>query len=96
METTLEITDNDEPTDKQLTDAFKKACHEFGDCVSDYESDEFEQEFKDQLDKLLMEDTIQNLIDQGLVTAMVRDDGQIGYILTEKGNLVAEASLAQI
>jgi hypothetical protein len=93
METTdqpISITDDD-PTDEQLTLAFQRACREFGDCVADYESDEFTQEFHDQLNRILNEEAIQGLIDNGLMTAMVRDDGAIGYIPTSFGKQVAEA-----
>lgn len=89
--TPIEISDDD-PTDEQLQLAFKRARSEFGDCVADYESDEFSKEFHDQLNHILNEATIQSLIDKGLMTAMVRDDGEIGYILTEMGQEVAEAS----
>lgn len=89
-DTTIQITPDDDPTDEQLQKAFKQACKEFGDCVADYESDEFEKEFADQLNQILTEDTIQNLIDKGLVTAMVRDDGYIGYMVTELGQKIAD------
>lgn len=94
METTNQptlITD-DNPTDEQLTIAFKRACHEFGDCVADYESDEFTEEFRDQLNRILNEEAIQALIDKDLMTAIVRDDGEIGYITTPFGKQVAEAA----
>lgn len=88
--------DSDEPTDDQLQSAFKKACGEFGDCVADYESDEFTEEFGKQLNNILTEDAIKDLIDKGLMTAMVREDGQIGYILTEQGSEVAEVATALV
>jgi hypothetical protein len=87
----IQITD-DNPTDEQLELAFKRASKEFGDCVADYESDEFTTEFHDQLNLILNEETIKGLIDKGLMTAMVRDDGEIGYMLTPAGRQVAEAS----
>lgn len=83
---------DDNPTDEQLTLAFKRACHEFGDCVADYESNEFTKEFHDQLNRILNEEAIQGLIEKGLMTAMVRDDGKIGYITTPFGKQVAEAA----
>lgn len=91
----IQITD-DEPTDDQLDTAFKRSCHEFGDCVADYESDEFTKEFHDQLNRILTEDTIRGLIDKGFVTSMVRDDGEIGYVLTSSGSEVAEAASQQM
>lgn len=91
----IQITDDD-PTDEQLQQAFKKACREFGDCVADYESDEFTQEFHEQLNNILNEAAIQTLMDKGLMTPMVRDDGEIGYVLTDLGNEVAEASSALV
>jgi hypothetical protein len=87
----IEITD-DNPTDKQLDQAFKKACREFGDCVADYESDEFTTEFHDQLNLILNEEAIQNLINKGLMTAVVREDGAIGYTTTPLGRQVAESA----
>ena len=87
----IQITD-DNPTDEQLELAFKRANKEFGDCVADYESDEFTTEFHDQLNLILNEETMKVLIDKGLMTAMVRDDGEIGYMLTPAGRQVAEAS----
>lgn len=86
----IQITD-DNPTDEQLTLAFKRACREFGDCVADYESDEFTTEFHDQLNRILNEEVIQGLIDKGFMTTGVRDDGEIGYTLTPAGEQVAEA-----
>jgi hypothetical protein len=84
----------DDPTEDQLQLALKQAKREFGDCVADYESDEFEKEFHDQLNLILNEEAISNLIDQDLVTPVVRDDGQIGYLPTAAGAQVGEASLA--
>jgi hypothetical protein len=87
----IQITD-DNPTDEQLELAFKRACKEFGDCVADYESDEFTTEFHDQLNLILNEETVKNLINKGLMTAIVRDDGEIGYMLTPAGQQIAEMS----
>jgi hypothetical protein len=93
METTIEpnpiMIVDDNPTDEQLDLAFKKACKEFGDCVADYESDEFTGEFHDQLNNILNEEAVQGLIDKGLITTVVRDDGAIGYISTPAGHQVA-------
>jgi len=94
MNTTNEpitITDDD-PTDEQLEIAFKQARKEFGDCVADYESDEFTTEFHDQLNLILNEEAIQGLIDKELLTTVVREDGYIGYMTTPLGQQVAEAS----
>lgn len=85
---------DDNPTDEQLDLAFKKARKEFGDCVADYESDEFTKEFHDQLNDILNQEAVQGLIDKGLITTVVRDDGAIGYMTTPTGRQVAEASLA--
>jgi hypothetical protein len=85
----IQITDDD-PTDEQLQLAFKRACSEFGDCVADYESEEFTKEFHDQLNAILNEEAIGGLIEKGLMTSMVRDDGEIGYILTQLGHDVAD------
>lgn len=86
----IEITD-DNPTDEQLDVAFKRACREFGDCVADYESDEFTTEFSEQLNRILNEEAIQGLIDKGLMTSMVREDGEIGYVPTPLGQRVIKA-----
>lgn len=92
METTNQpiLIEDDEPSDEQLQVAFERACHEFGDCVADYESDEFTKEFHDQLNRILNEEAIQGLIDKGLMTATVREDGQIGYLLTPLGEEVKD------
>lgn len=98
METTdqpILITD-DNPTDEQLAIAFKHACHEFGDCVADYESEEFTKEFHDQLNAILNEEAIGGLIEKGLMTSMVRDDGEIGYILTQLGHDVSDEANRQL
>jgi hypothetical protein len=96
MQTTNEpiLIDDDDPTDEQLDRAFKLACKEFGDCVADYESDEFTTEFHDQLNGILNEAAVQGLVDKGLMTTVVRDDGAIGYMTTPLGQQVAEESMA--
>jgi hypothetical protein len=86
--------EDDDPTDEQLELAFKQASKEFGDCVADYESDEFRGEFDDQLNLILNEEAIQGLIDKELMTTVVRDDGHIGYMTTARGAEVAETSMA--
>jgi hypothetical protein len=96
METTTDtqpkIVPDDDPTDEQLQLAFKRACREFGDCVADYESDAFTTEFHEQLERILNEEAISGLIDKGLVTSVVREDGEIGYTVTPAGRQVAKAS----
>lgn len=88
----IQITD-DSPSDEQLALAFKQACSEFGDCVADYENEEFTKEFHDQLNTILTEAALDGLIEKGLATSMVRDDGQIGYILTQLGRDVSDEAI---
>lgn len=85
----IQITD-DNPTDEQLDLAFKRACREFGDCVADYESDEFKDEFGKQLNDILNEEAIQGLVDKGLLEVVVREDGELGYTPTHHGKRMAE------
>jgi hypothetical protein len=86
------IVPDDDPTDEQLQLAFKRACREFGDCVADYESDEFKSEFHEQLERILNEEAISGLIDKGLITSVVREDGEIGYSVTPVGQQITEMS----
>ena len=88
------ITD-DNPTDEQLELAFERAKNEFGGVHTDYESEEFTAEFGKQLNDILNEEAIQGLIDKGIMEPMVRDDGQIGYNLTEFGQTVGDALVTQ-
>lgn len=91
-ETNLPILiEDDDPTDEQLTLAFKRSCREFGDCVADYESDAFTEEFSDQLNRVLNDAALQTLMEKNLITASVREDGEIGYMLTPAGKQVEEA-----
>jgi hypothetical protein len=92
--TPIEISDDD-PTNEQLQLAFERAKNEFGGVHTDYESEEFTKEFHDQLNAILNEEAIQGLIDKGIAERMVRDDGQIGYNLTEFGKEVGNALVAQ-
>lgn len=88
------ITD-DNPTDEQLERAFEQAKNEFGGVHTDYESEEFTAEFGKQLNDILNEEAIQGLIDKGIMEPMVRDDGQIGYNLTEFGKTVGDALVSR-
>lgn len=87
--------DDDNPTDEQLELAFERAKNEFGGVHTDYESEEFTAEFGKQLNDILNEEAIQGLIDKGIMEPMVRDDGQIGYNLTEFGQKVGDALVTQ-
>jgi hypothetical protein len=89
-ETQSTIIPDDEPTEGQLQVAFERACHEFGDCVADYESEEFETEFTEQLNRLLTEEAAQSLVEKGYMTAHVLDNGELGYTLTPYGKAIAE------
>ncbi len=85
------LIDDDNPTDEQLELAFEQAKKEFGGVHTDYESEEFTAEFGKQLNDILNEEAIQGLIDKGIMEPAVRDDGQIGYNLTEFGKIVGVA-----
>lgn len=85
------LIEDDNPTDEQLERAFERAKNEFGGIHTDYESEEFTTEFGKQLNDILNEEAIQGLIDKGIMEPMVRDDGQIGYNLTEFGQKVGDA-----
>ena len=86
--------DHDNPTDEQLERAFEQAKKEFGGAHADYESEEFTAEFGIQLNDILTEEAIQGLIDKGIAEPVVREDGQIGYNLTEFGQKVGKALIA--
>jgi hypothetical protein len=81
---------DDDPTDEQLELAFRRAEREFGDCVADYESEEFTTEFGDQLNRILTGVAIDGLIEKGLLETNVREDGELGYTHTPKGLAVRE------
>ena len=89
------LIEDDNPTDEQLERAFERAKNEFGGIHTDYESEEFTTEFGKQLNDILNEEVIQGLIDKGIMEPMVRDDGQIGYNLTEFGQTVGDALVTQ-
>ena len=89
------LIEDDNPTDEQLELAFERAKNEFGGVHTDYESEEFTTEFGKQLNDILNEEAIQGLIDKGIMEPMVRDDGQIGYNLTEFGQTVGDALVTQ-
>jgi len=89
------LIEDDNPTDEQLELAFERAKTEFGGVHTDYESEEFTTEFGKQLNDILNEEAIQGLIDKGVMEPMVREDGEIGYNLTEFGKTVGDALVAQ-
>ena len=85
------LIEDDNPTDEQLELAFERAKNEFGGIHTDYEGEEFTAEFGKQLNDILNEEAIQGLIDKGIMEPMAREDGQIGYNLTEFGQTVGDA-----
>lgn len=83
----VEIKD-DAPTDEQCKLAFERAKDTFGGIHTDYESEEFTEEFSKQLNEILTDEAIQGLIDKGLMERVAREDGQIGYAPTPAGEAV--------
>lgn len=79
------IIEDDNPSDEQLHLAFERAKAEFGDCVQDYESDEFMEEFDRQVNLILTEEAIRGLIDKGIMVEGAEDGGEIGLRLTSLG-----------
>lgn len=89
------LIEDDNPTDEQLELAFERAKNEFGGVHTDYESEEFTTEFSKQLNDILNEEAIQGLIDKGIMEPAVCENGEIGYNLTEFGQKVGGALVAQ-
>lgn len=89
------LIEDDNPTDEQLELAFERAKNEFGGLHTDYESEEFTAEFTKQLNDILNDEAIQGLLDKGLLERSVREDGHIGYALTEFGEEVGDALVTQ-
>lgn len=89
----VEIHD-DNPTEEQIELAFKRAKNTFGGIHTDYEGEEFTDEFRARLNDILNEEAIQGLIDKGLMEPVVREDGQIGYTPTKDGERALEAMRA--
>jgi len=89
------IIEDDEPTEAQLEQAFNQAKDEFGGVVADYESDEFREEFNEQLNAILTEEAIQGLIDKGIMVPQAMDGGEVGYKLTPYGTALGEYATSQ-
>lgn len=76
----------DKMSDDRLAVAFKRAEREFGDCVADYESEEFKAEFAEQIKRLVAQDFTEELSKKGFLEPNgVDEDGNTIYIPTSAG-----------
>lgn len=82
----------DELPTSRVVVAFERAAREFGHEPTEDEadSDEFLTLFGDELKNMVADDMITGLVEQGLIEATVREDGELVYTLTEKGQLEIE------
>lgn len=72
-------------SDERMMVAFRRAEKEFGGVVADYESEEFTAEYHDHLKRLVAEDFVANMREQGLVEARVNKDGEHEFFPTPLG-----------
>lgn len=72
-------------SDDRAVLAFERAEREFGNCVADYESDEFMEEFARQLCHMAADDALTSLLRKGVVkVTRIEDNGELVYALTDK------------
>lgn len=74
-------------SEERMEMAFKRAEREFGGLVADYESEEFEEEFHNQLKLMAAKDIYDELIRKGVIeTVGVDEEGHVRYDLTPEGH----------
>ncbi len=84
------LVEDDDPTEEQLDQAFKLAQDELP--AAAWDSEEFSEEFKKQLNDILNEEAFQGLMDKGLIERVAREDGSLGYSVTPIGEAIADVA----
>lgn len=66
-------------SDERVMVAFARAEAEFGGLVLDYQSEEFMAEFGEQLKRLVVDDTLRDMTERGIIEPRVETDGSLTY-----------------
>lgn len=97
----LEAVDEIEPKRKAI--AYERACKRVGietewvdgvlHIFAEEETDELLEAFTNELDKMVIQDSLDELRQEGMVNISTNEDGELMYSLTDEGRAVAEEIL---
>src|SRR5208282_1403394 len=86
-----------ELTEEQQALAWRRAKRAFQDCVVDYESDEFIEEFEEAVAKIAMQEDLESLERQGCVEITgICENGEYSYKITAKGEQICQQALETV